>query len=348
MSINAMNSAIFTVAQRARPWRTRRAAMLGWCAALIAAVGAATLAHAQSYPTRTVRLVVPYNAGGATDNIARMLAERLGARMGQTVIVENKGGAGGIIGTDAVAKAPPDGYTLAVTLSASLLTNQFLYEKLPYNAQRDLALVTRIANAPIVLVVHPSVPANNAAELMQYISNNKKRVSYGSWGIGSYPHLAGAHMSLVQQADMSHIAYKGEAPMLQDLIGGQIQFAYASVPSAKAHIEAGKLKLIGVTGTKRLAVLPNAPTLLEQGLKDEVYSIVGFIGVAAPANTPKAIVQQIAREIQAVCETKDVAERITAMGFSVVADSPDEFATSYKRELPVWERLVKQSGAKLE
>ncbi|HSW04031.1 Bug family tripartite tricarboxylate transporter substrate binding protein [Aquabacterium sp.] len=321
------------------------------CLALGAAAAGALLlpaARAQSYPAKPIRIVVPYPPGGATDFMARVIGEKLATRVGQTVIVDNKAGAGGIVGTDAVAKAAPDGYTVLVSLSTSMLTNQFLYEKLPYNPQRDLALVSHLAVSPVTLVVHPSVPAGTGPELMKYIAANKSKLSYGSWGNGSYAHMAGAHMSQSQNADMSHVPYKGEAAMIQDLLGGQIQLAYASALNAKPHIDAGKLKLIGVTGAKRMAILPNAPTLMEQGLKDEVYQIVGFVGMAVPAKTPKDIVDRLAREVQGIFEAPELVERIAGMGFTVSAGTPEAFAAVYKRDLPVWERLVKQSGAKLE
>ena len=319
------------------------------------AAGAAVLASpwpgaasAQAYPGKPIRFIVPYGAGGSTDNIARIIGEKLGARLGQPVVVENRLGAGGILGTDAVAKAAPDGYTFAVTLSTSLLINQFLYEKLPYNTLRDLALVSELAAAPVTLVVHPSVTANTGPELMRYIAANRNKLSYGSYGIGSYAHLAGAHMSLAQNAEMAHAAYKGESLMIQDLIGGQIQMAFASAQASKPHIDSGRLKVIGVTGMKRMAVLPKVPTLLEQGLKDEAYQVVGFIGMAAPAKTPHDIVQRIAKEVQSICELPEVAEKISNMGFTVSAGTPEAFLADYKKDLPVWERMVKQSGAKLD
>lgn len=315
---------------------------------LVAIALFAGTAWAQTYPSKAIRIIVPFTPGSATDVMGRIVGERLNAAWGQPVIVDNKPGAAGILGTDAVAKAPPDGHTLVLGLSNSLLTNQFLYEKLPYDVQRDLVLVSQIATAPLLLVVHPSVTANNAPELLQYIGRNKGKVSYGSYGVGAYPHLAGAHMSDMLKADMSHVPYKGEAPMMQDLIGGQIQMAYASALQAKPHIDAGKVKAIGVTGEHRMSVLPNVPTLLEQGLKDEAYRVTGWLAVAAPAGTPKAVVQRIADELRAACEQPDVKARIAAMGFELKASTPDAFAATYKRELPVWERLVKQSGAKLE
>ena len=322
----------------------RRLLVLGATSATLLASGV----RAQAYPGRAIKLIVPFNAGGATDIVARLIGDKLSTRLGQPVLIDNRGGAAGILGTDAVAKAAPDGYTFVLSLSNSLMTNQFLYDKLPYNTQRDLALVSHIASAPVTLVVHPSVTANNGPELLQYMANNKKKLSYGSWGVGSYAHLAGSHMSLTQQADMVHIAYKGEAPMLQDLIGGQLQMAYASAAGSKPHIEAGRLKIIGVTGLKRMIALPNVATLNEQGLRDEVYSIAGWVGMAAPANTPKDIIQRISQEVQSICETQEVTDRISAMGFTVTAGTPEAFAASYKRDMPIWEKLVKQSGAKLE
>jgi tripartite-type tricarboxylate transporter receptor subunit TctC len=277
-----------------------------------------------------------------------VLGEKLAQKLGQPVVVDNKTGAAGIIGTDAVAKAPPDGYTILLSLSNSMLTNVFLYEKLPYDPRKDLTLVSQIATAPLALVVHPSVPASTAPELLKYVSSNKGKVAYGSYGIGSYPHLAGALMSQAQQADMSHVAYKGEAPMMQDLIGGQIQMAYASVLQAKPYIDSGKIRVLGVTGERRVAALPNVPTLMEQGLKDEAYRMTGWLAIGLPPKTPADIVKRVADEVRAACELSDVKSRITGMGFEVKCSTPEAFMASYQQELPVWERLIKQSGAKLE
>ncbi|MFC5522908.1 Bug family tripartite tricarboxylate transporter substrate binding protein [Polaromonas jejuensis] len=317
-------------------------------AASVVALCAGTATQAQTYPSKPIKMVVPFAAGGATDVLARVIGQKMAASMGQPVIIDNKPGAAGIIGTDAVAKAAPDGHTMVLSLSNSLLTNQFLYEKLPYDPQRDLTLVYQIATAPLVLVVHPSVPVKTAPELLKYVSANKGKLAYGSYGIGAYPHLAGAHMSLTQQADMSHVAYKGEAPMMQDLIGGQIQMAYASALQAKPHIEAGKVKAIGVTGERRMNTLPNVPTLVEQGLKDEAYRVTGWLAIAVPAKTPKPIVDRIAEEVRKATQQADVQQKIAAMGFEIKDSSPEAFAAAYKLERPVWERLIKQSGAKLE
>ncbi|CAN7649035.1 MULTISPECIES: Bug family tripartite tricarboxylate transporter substrate binding protein [unclassified Variovorax] len=319
------------------------------CAAASAlALGAGGVAHAQAYPNKPIKMVVPFAAGGGTDVLARVIGEKLAAGLGQPVVIDNKPGAAGIIGTDAVAKAAPDGYTIVMSLSNALLTNQFLYEKLPYHPERDLTLVYQVAMGPLVLVVHPGVPVKTAPELLKYVAANKGKLAYGSYGLGAYPHLAGAHMSLTQDADMNHVAYKGEAPMVQDLIGGQIQMAYASALQAKPHIEAGKLKAIGVTGERRMSTLPNVPTLAEQGLKDEAYRLTGWLAVAAPAGTPKPIVQRLADEIRKATQQPDVQQKVAAMGFELKDSSPEAFAAAYKAERPVWERLIKQSGAKLE
>ena len=308
----------------------------------------AQTAAAAPYPTKPIRMLVPFAAGGGTDVLARVLGEKMAVALGQPIVVDNKPGAGGIIGTDALAKSPADGHTLMLGLSTSSMINQFLYAKLPYDTQRDLTLVYRVAMGPMVLVVHPSVAAKNGPELLQYIKNNKEKLAYGSYGIGSYPHLGGAYLSESQQGGMNHIAYKGEAPMVQDLIGGQIQMAFASALAAKGHIDSGRLRAIGVIGEKRMTVLPNVPTLAEQGLTDEPYRITGWLAVAAPGGTPKAVVARVAKEIGAALQLPDVREKVVAMGFEIEDSSPEKFQAAYRKEMPVWERLVKQTGARLD
>lgn len=304
--------------------------------------------QAQTYPSKPIKLVVPYAAGGATDIIARTLAEKLSERLGQPVLVDNKAGVGGVMGTDAVAKAAPDGYTFLVTLGTTILINQFLYEKLPYNPGRDLALVSQLALAPVTLLVNSTSPIKNAADLKTYITKNPGKLSYGSWGAGSYAHLAGAYLSQTLNADMAHAAYKGEAPMLQDLVGGQFQFAFASAQSAKPYVDSGKLRSIAVTGNQRMSVLPNVPTMGEQGFKDDIFHVTGWVAMAAPAKTPNDVVQRISAEVRAICALPEVQERIAKMGFIPVGNTPEQFAVAYKNEFPVWERVVKLSGAKLD
>ena len=327
-----------------------RRAILATVAALapLAVPGTMSAAHAQAWPAKPIKLIVPYPAGGATDITARTLGEKLSARLGQPVLVDNRGGAGGVTGTDQALKSPADGYTLLVSLGTTMLINQFLYERLPYQPQKDQALITQIALAPVVLLVHPQLPVNNASELMAYIDRNKGKIAYGSWGMGSYAHLAGAWLSDKHKADMNHVAYRGEAPMLQDLVGGQLQMAFASLQSARPYIDSGRLKPLAVTGTQRMDALPKLATMAEQGIKDEVFQVTGWLGMSAPANTPPEVVARLGRELQAVIALPEVRERIQQMGFIPVGSSPEQFGAQFKKDAPVWERVVKVSGAKLD
>ena len=301
-----------------------------------------------AWPTKPIRLVVPFNAGGATDIIARTVGEALSKRIGQPVVVDNKGGAAGILGTDAVAKAPADGHTLLLTLSTSMLINQFLYTKLPYNPQKDLALIPQVAAAPVTLVVHPSVPANNMKELLAYVKAQKGKLSYGSWGTGSYAHLAGAYMSKTTDSDMVHVAYKGEAPMIQELIGGQLQLCFSSALNTKPFIDSGRVKAIGVTGKQRMDILPKVPTIFEQGVQDDAYSIFGWVAMGAPAGIPKDIVDQLSAHLREVAKDPKVVERIAAAGFLPMMNSPQEFQQNYQRDMPIWKALVEAAGARLD
>jgi tripartite-type tricarboxylate transporter receptor subunit TctC len=299
--------------------------MLVRAAALLTAAGIGALlplAAQAAYPEKPVRIVVPYAPGGAADILARTLAEKLTARVGQQVIVDNKTGASGNIGLDAVAKAPADGYTISFALSSNLMINQYLFKKLPYDPQKDLALLAKIADAPIVLVVNSSLPIANAAELRKYVAGNKGKLAYGS--------------------------YRGEAPMLQDLIGGNLAMSYATGAQATQFIAAGRLKAIGVTGTARLPNLPNVPTLAEAGLDDPLLRAVGWIGFAAPAATPKPVMQRLAQELEAAMKLPDVQQRIRDVGWVPSYQGPDEFAATYRRQSPVWEAVVRKSGATLD
>lgn len=325
----------------------KRRTLLSAGVILGAALSSAT-GWAQTYPSKPIKLIVPYAAGGATDITARTLGEKLTTRLGQPVLVDNRGGAGGVTGTDQAFKSPADGYTFLVSLGTTMLINQYLYEKLPYNPQKDQALITQIALAPVVLLVNAQVPVNTAPELMQYIEHNKSKLAYGSWGMGSYAHLAGAWLSDNLKADMNHAAYKGESPMLQDLVGGQIQLTFASLQSARPYIESGRLKALAVTGTQRMIALPKVPTMSEQGIKDEVFRVTGWVGMSAPAKTPADVLARMGTEVRAILAQPDVRERIQQMGFIPVGSTAEEFSVQFKKDAPVWERLVKLSGAKLD
>lgn len=327
---------------------TSRRHLLATTAIALMSLCAGSHALAQAYPSKPIKLIVPYAPGGATDIIARTLAEKLADRLGQPVLVDNRAGAGGVTGTDAAAKATPDGHTFLVTLGTTVLINQFLYEKLPYNPSRDFALVSQLALAPVTLLVNPNSSIKNATDLKAHIQKNAGKLSYGSWGMGSYAHLAGAYLSQSFNADMTHAPYKGEAPMLQDLVGGQIDFAFASAQTAKPYIDGGKLRSIAVTGEQRMSVLPTVPTMNEQGFKDDIFRVTGWIAMAAPAKTPNDVVQRVSAEVRAIVALPETQERINKMGFLPVGNTPEQFSVVYKNEYPVWERVVKMSGAKLD
>ncbi len=316
--------------------------------------GAGVLGTAQAqtgkatWPSKPIRIIVPYNAGGSTDVVARTLADGMARRLGKPVLVDNRGGASGILGTDAVARAPADGHTLLVSLSTSMMVNQFLYSKLPYNPEKDLELITQIATAPIVLVVHPSVPANNMQELLEYVKASKGKLSYGSWGQGSQAHLVGAYLSKMTDSDMTHVAYKGEAPMLQDLLGGQLQMCFAGVAGAKPFVDAGRLKAIGLVGRERAPTLPQVATLHEQGLTDAAYSVVGWIGMGAPAGIPAEVVAQLSSLVKELAQDPKVQEQLVNTGGLAVMGTPQAFRAAYQRDAPAWKALVAAANVKLD
>lgn len=301
-----------------------------------------------AYPAKPIRFIVPFNPGGATDIVARVLGEAMSKKLGQPIIVENKAGASAMLGTDQVAKSAPDGYNVVLSLSTSLLINQFLYSKMSYNPQKDLLMLSELASAPVTLVVHPSVPANNMQELLAWVKANKSKVSYGSWGVGSYAHLGGAYMSKTMDADMSHVAYKGEAPMIQELIGGQLQLCFSSAQNTKPFIDSGRLKAIGVTGKTRMNVLPHVPTIFEQGVTDDAYAIAGFVGMALPAGTPKEVVDTLYAALKEASQDPKVKERMDGAGFLSVFSTPEEFAKTYAQAAPVWKKLVEVAEAKVD
>jgi len=312
------------------------------------ALGPLARAQAGAWPSKPIRLIVPFNAGGATDITARAFGQALSARIGQPVLVENKPGASGSLGTGEVVKAPADGYTLLLSLSTSMLINQFLYTNLPYKPQKDLTLLSQLAAGPVVLVAHPSVEANNMPELLAYVKRNKGKLSYGSWGAGSYAHLAGTYMNKSQDADMTHIAYRGEAPMIQDLIGGRLSWCFASGMTAKPFIDSGRLTGIGTNARQRMEILPDLSTFYEQGVKDDAYNMYGWVAIGGPAGLPQAIVDQLSAHIVEMAKDSNLRQAITNVGFIPMMNSPVQFRQNYEGEMPVWERLVALAEVKLD
>ena len=317
------------------------------CMLALALVLVSQSASAQpTYPTRPISFVLPFSAGGAADTVSRMLAEEMSKRLGQPIIVENRPGAAGVIGTNVAAKAPADGYTVLLTLTQAILTNQFLFTKLPYDPRKELAFVTEVCGGSVLLVVNPRIPAKDVSELLNWAANN--RASFGSWGTGSYGHLASAYLNRSRKVDLTHVAYKGEAPMIQDLVGGQIDIAFVTAFSAKPFIDSGKLRVLAVTGERRLPALPNVPTLAEAGLTDPEFQSTGKLIMMVPAGTPAPIVERIESAARAVIGTEAIRNRMRGIGMEPIGNSSRQALANYEAMYPVHQRLVQLTGAKLD
>lgn len=329
-----------------------RSPFCGKAAALLACACAALLplaAQAQaSYPNKPLHLIVPYPAGGLTDTLSRTLAEGLGKRLGQTVVVENKGGAGGIIGTDYVAKSAPDGYTLLLTIPGPITANLALYKKLPYDPRTDLRQVSDIAMARTVLAVNGTLPVKTVTELIAYAKKEPGKLRMGSWGPGTQPHTIQAYLDKTYGVDILHVPYRGEGPMVSDLLAGQVNMTVGSVTSLKQHFASGKLRPLAVTGTRRAKALPDVPTFAEAGYPDEPYKLVGPITLLVPARTPSDIVERLGREVSALVKTPEISQRIEDMGAEPIGNLPAEALTAYKAYLPGVLKLTADTGVTLD
>ncbi|PBI92091.1 Tripartite tricarboxylate transporter family receptor [Variovorax boronicumulans] len=321
---------------------------LGAGAALVLAASTAAAATEAPFPSKPVRIIVQYQAGGSTDILARLVAEGLSKRLGQPVVVENRSGAGGIIGTDYVAKSPPDGHTLLLTVPGPVTANLVLYSKLPYDPRTDLRMVSDIATTRTVLAVHPSVPATDFKSLIAAAKVAPGKYSMGSWGPGTQPHQVQVYMDKAYGLQTMHVPYKGESPMAIDLIGGVIQMTVGSVTTLQPYIKAGKLRPLAVAGPRRARALPDVPTFAEQGYADEVYAMTGPTSLMAPARTPDAIVERLGREVSAVVRQPEVSRRIEELGAEPVGNLPPEAAAAYKAFLPVTLKLTQATGVKLD
>ena len=321
---------------------------LALCAALLVA-GMAQAQPAQqaasAYPLRPIRLIVPFAPGGSNDIMARLIGQKFGEAFGQQVVIDNRAGASGLIGTDLAAKAPPDGYTLLM-MSLTLAVNPSLFRKLPYDTEKDLLPVTLVASAPLMLVVHPSLPAKSVKELIAHAKANPGKLNFGSGGPGTTPHLAGEMLKTMAGLQMTHVPYKGGGPALADLVGGQIQLMLENIPSTLPFVKGEKLRALGVTGLKRSALVPDLPTLDEAGLKG--YEIVGWNGLFVPAGTPRAIVTRLHGETVKALAQPDMKARLATLGAEGVGSTPEEFKAFVKAEIGKWARVVKQAGLKAE
>lgn len=329
------------------PSLSRRNLMASAIAALTMALPQLGLAQANGFPSKPVTLVVPFAPGGPTDAMARTLANAIKPVLGQTMLVDNKPGAGGNIGADLVARAEADGHTLLFGTSGPLAINVSLYNKIGYDPLKSFAPILRLGHLPNVLVVHPSVPAQNVKELIAYAKAQPGKLSYASSGNGASSHLAGVLFNLRTGSEIQHIPYKGTGPALNDLLGGQVSMSFTDVLTALPHIKAGKLRILGVTSANRSRSLPDVPTLMEQGVPD--FDVSVFFGVVAPAGTPKDVVQRLNSALSQVLQQPEVRQGLTAQGLEMASDlAPEQLASFLQKEVPKWREVVKASGAKVD
>jgi tripartite-type tricarboxylate transporter receptor subunit TctC len=312
-----------------------------------AALPFAAAAAETGFPNKLLTLVVPYAPGGPTDAMARILANALKPVLGQTVIVENKAGAGSNIGADYVARAEADGYTMMFGTSAPLGINLYLYPHLTYDPFKSLAPVIQVGYLPNVLVVHPSIPAQNVKELIAYAKAHPGKLSFASSGSGASSHLTGVMFNMRAGTDLQHIPYKGTGPALNDLLGGQVAMSFTDVLTALPYIQAGKLRVLGVTSAKRSRALPNVPTLAEQGLKDFDSSV--FFGIVVPAATPQAVVSKLNAAYTRVLESPEIKAKLASQGLEAPENyTPGQLAAYMRSEAAKWREVIKVSGAKAD
>jgi tripartite-type tricarboxylate transporter receptor subunit TctC len=314
-------------------------------APLWAPVWAAGAARAQSYPDKSVRVVVGFTAGGPTDVIARIVAQKLSETWGQQFYIENIPGAGSNTASGMVAKTPPDGYTLLV-ISTGFVVNPSLYAKVPYDAVKDFAPITLVAASPNVVSVHPSVPAKTVQELIALIRANPGKYSFAGPGIGSTPHLSGELFRIRFGLDLVHVPFPGAAPAVGAAIAGHVPIVFSAVPPAISAIQSGQVRALAVTAPKRIPALPDVPTMAESGIADQEADTL--TGIIAPAGTPREIVDKLYREIKRVVALPDVQEKLGAVGFQPVVNTPDEFAARIKLELAKWEKVVHDAKIRVE
>ena len=308
-------------------------------------IATAAPAFAQDYPERTIRFISPTAAGGGNDIFARLSAQKLSEAFGKSVIVENRPGGGTIIGTEIVAKALADGHTI-IMVTTNFIINPGLVPKLPYDSMKDLAPVALLASAPLVLVLHPSIPAKTVGEFVALAKRRPGEINYASSGNGTAGHLAGVLMDATAGTKMTHIPYKSTAPALIDVLSGQVQMFFVSTPSVQQHLKSGKLRGLAVTSTARSSLLPELPTMAEAGVKG--YDIAQIYGVLAPGGTPPAIVNRLNAALTKALKSPDVIERLRNDGADAVGGPPEQFAQYIRTEIPKWIKVIRESGARID
>ena len=329
---------LFSISRR-RSWRVPAAA----CAGFVLSLSVDATAMAQGYPNKPITIVIQYPVGGPSDILARIVTARLQGSLGQPMIVEPKVGAGGNIGTDVVAKAAPDGYTLLLSSSGPLAISPWLYRKLPYDPLKDLLPIVQIASVPLVLQVNKTNPAKNPAEFLKTLKANPGKYSFGSSGNGTPQHLSASLLASLAGLEVLHVPYKGQAPMATDLMGGQIDFAIDSMVSAIPNLTSGRLRALAITGKTRSPLLPDVPTLDESGVPG--YESLAWYGLMAPAGTPRPIIEKLNREMRKILDLPDVRRQIAALGSEPVQGTPEQFGAFIKSEHDKWGPIIKATAA---
>lgn len=307
----------------------------------IVMTAAAATAAAQSYPSRSVRMIVPFAPGGSTDIMGRLIGQRLGEALGQQIVVDNRSGAGTLIGTEIAAKSPPDGYTLLLTNVAFAINPGLHGKRLPYDPHRDFQPILLIASQPTVLAVHPSLPVRSVAELIRLARQKPGQLNFASSGTGGVGHIAGEMFKLMAGVDLIHVPYKGGGPAVVDLVTGQVMLAFIGMPTSMAHAKAGKVRFLAVTDSKRAAAQPDLPTIAESGLNG--YQVENWIGMLAPGGVPQNVVARVHDEVKKITLRSDVKERLESLGFDVLGLGPVEFKSLLTRDIQAFSRVIAEA-----
>ena len=325
-----------------RIWKT----LLGAATAALALSGPLVLAQAQTYPNRAITLVIPFAPGGSTTIVGRVIADKMSETLGEKIVVDNRPGAGGTVGTKAVAKSDPDGYTLVLGYTGTLAIGPSLYKNAGYDPRKDFAPIGLIGNAPNSLVVHPSFPAKTIAELIAYAKANPGKVNFGSAGAGTVSHITGEYFAASAGIKLVHIPYKGTGPALTDLLGGHIPMAFAPIPASHPNVSAGLLRALAVTSTTRSSLLPDVPTIAESVLPGFDASL--YYGLAAPAGTPRSIIDRLNKALRAALASDEVKKQLTQDGTEITPGTPEDYAAFIDKDEKKWSQLVKASGVEQE
>jgi tripartite-type tricarboxylate transporter receptor subunit TctC len=315
----------------------------------VCAIAAGVVSHAafaQAYPNRPIRMIVPFPPGGTADILGRAIGQKLAENVGQQVIVENRAGANGNIGAQIVAKSPPDGYTLLMSPQSTLTNNPSLYSGLPFDTLKDFAPITLVAETPHFIVVHPSVPAKTVSDLIALAKAKPGYLTFASAGSGSSLHLSGELFKSMSGIDIVHIPYKGAAPAVTDLLGGQVSMMFDTGPSALPHVRSGKTRALAVTTAKRSRLMPDLPTVVESGLPG--YDVTTWFGLVAPSGTPREIVTKLNTEVVRILQTPEVKERLETQAADPVGNTPEEFAAIIKADIAKWGEVIKLAGVRIE